>query len=210
MQTRRSVIKRGAGYKFRCRDWHWLLDADGTVPDPISTHWPGDILDLLVAEILEDEVELIPNLIPNDPAYADTPGLGQPFQPRRYIHPVSEDVLALGNYVAQVDPHAELDPSLWRGALIPLRHAVLHLYGAPDGIHDARKLRQEAVAGVLYDPAPVVLDLRIDQFPEVGLESFVGPFLIRPHQARVPRHIGGEDRSEAADRGMACPAVRCL
>jgi hypothetical protein len=28
----------------------------------------------------------------------------------------------------------------------------------------------------------------------------VGPLLIRPHQARVPRHVGGEDRGEAADR----------
>jgi hypothetical protein len=25
------------------------------------------------------------------------------------------------------------------------------------------------------------------------------PLLIRPHQARVPGHIGGEDRGEAAD-----------
>jgi hypothetical protein len=26
-------------------------------------------------------------------------------------------------------------------------------------------------------------------------------FLIRPHQARVARHVGGEDRGEAADGG---------
>jgi hypothetical protein len=27
----------------------------------------------------------------------------------------------------------------------------------------------------------------------------VGPLLIRPHQARIARHVGGEDRCEAAD-----------
>jgi hypothetical protein len=31
------------------------------------------------------------------------------------------------------------------------------------------------------------------------LEPFVRPLLIRPHQARVSRDIGGEDRGEAAD-----------
>jgi hypothetical protein len=42
-----------------------------------------------------------------------------------------------------------------------------------DGIDYARKLCQEAVAGVLYDPAPVLGDLRLDQFPKVGLEALV-------------------------------------
>src|ERR1700730_5184583 len=32
-------------------------------------------------------------------------------------------------------------------------------------------------------------------------EAFVRALLIRPHQARVSRHICGEDRGEAADRG---------
>jgi hypothetical protein len=78
---------------------------------------------------------------------------------------------------------------------------ALHLHCAAHGIHHARKLRQQAVAGVLHDAAPVLPDLRIDQFPEVRLQPFVRPLLIRPHQARVAGHIGGEDRGEAADRG---------
>ena len=41
----------------------------------------------------------------------------------------------------------------------------------------------------------------MDQFLEEGLEPFVRPLLIRPHQARVARYIGGEDRGETADRG---------
>jgi len=33
------------------------------------------------------------------------------------------------------------------------------------------------------------------------LELLVRALLIRPHQARIAGHVGGEDRGEAADRG---------
>jgi hypothetical protein len=50
----------------------------------------------------------------------------------------------------------------------------LHLDGAPDGVDHALELRQKAVAGVLYDPAPVFHDFRLDYIPEMGLEPLVG------------------------------------
>jgi hypothetical protein len=39
----------------------------------------------------------------------------------------------------------------------------------------------------------VLPDLRIDQLPEMRFEALVRPFLVRAHQARMARHIGGED-----------------
>jgi hypothetical protein len=45
----------------------------------------------------------------------------------------------------------------------------------------------------------VLLDLRVNELPEMRSEPFVRPFLVRTHQARVAGHIGGEDRSETAD-----------
>ena len=33
------------------------------------------------------------------------------------------------------------------------------------------------------------------------LEAFERAFLVRPHQPRIPRHIGGEDRGETAAGG---------
>jgi hypothetical protein len=48
---------------------------------------------------------------------------------------------------------------------------------------------------------PMLLDLRLNELREVRLEPLVRALLIRAHQARVPRHVGGEDRGEAADRG---------
>jgi hypothetical protein len=112
-----------------------------------------------------------------------------------------EDVVLLGNYVAEIDADPELDRLFeWR-ARVAFSHASLHLDGAAYGIDHARELAKEAVTSILYDPAPVLLDLRLNQLPEVRFEPFVCPFLIRPHQARVPRHVGSEDRGEAADRG---------
>jgi hypothetical protein len=112
-----------------------------------------------------------------------------------------EDVVLLGNYVAEIDADPELDPLLWRGGGVPIGHRPLNLHRAPHGIHHALELGKEPIAGVLYDPAPVLGDLRIDQVPEVRLEPLVGPLLICPHQARVPRHVGGEDCGKAASGG---------
>jgi hypothetical protein len=36
---------------------------------------------------------------------------------------------------------------------------------------------------------------------------FMRPLLIRPHKARVPRDVGGEDRGGAADRGLIEPKI---
>ena len=89
------------------------------------------------------------------------------------------------------------------GGMAALRSAIaaLHLDRAAHRIDDAGELDQEAVAGVLDDAAAVLGDLRIDQLAQVRLEALVRALLIRPHQPRVARHIGGEDRGEAADRG---------
>src|SRR4051794_22112605 len=50
-------------------------------------------------------------------------------------------------------------------------------------IDHARELGEEAVAGVLYDPPPVLLDFGLNELPEMLLEPFMRPLLIHPHQA---------------------------
>jgi hypothetical protein len=165
-------------------------------------------LTLCSPPILKGKGHLVAHLVSHDPTDTDATWLGQGFQPRRDIHPVAEDVVLLGNYVAEIDADAILDPLLGRGARVALDHPALDLNGTPDGVHYAGKLGQEPVAGVLYDPASVLGDLRIDQFAEVGLEPFVRPLLIRAHQPRIPRHVGGQDRGEAADRGHFLPSAR--
>jgi hypothetical protein len=61
------------------------------------------------AQILEIVIEPVAHLVPNDPADADPARLGQRFQPRRDIHPVTEDIVLFGDHIAKVDPDPESD-----------------------------------------------------------------------------------------------------
>jgi len=45
---------------------------------------------------------------------------------------------------------------------------------------------------------------RIEKLAMERFEAFERAFLIRPHQPRIPRDIGGEDRGEAT--GLAHPS----
>src|SRR5271155_2687050 len=54
---------------------------------------------------------------------------------------------------------------------------------------------------VFYGTALVLPDLRIDQLRDMRPEALVRACLVRAHQARVARHIGGEDRGQTAGRG---------
>jgi len=53
-------------------------------------------------------------------------------------------------------------------------------------------------------------DFRIDEFAAQRFEAFERAFLVRPHQPRIPRDIGGEDRGETAGLAhvVASPAAR--
>jgi hypothetical protein len=108
--------------------------------------------------------------------------LSQRVQPRRHVHPITENVMLLNDHIAKVDTNPELDSRLWSDVLVAFSHSSLHLDSAADGIHYTRKLRQEAVSGVLYNPPPMLTDFRIDQFSKVALEPLVGALLVSPHQ----------------------------
>jgi hypothetical protein len=145
----------------------------------------------LLAHVLEGVVEPVAHLVSNEAIDADPTGLGQPFQPRRDIYSIPEDVVLLGDHVAEINADPELNPLMRRDLCILLGHPPLHLDRTPDGINRTLELGQKAVAGILDYPTPVLCDLGLDQLPEVRLEPFVRPLLIHPHQARITGHIGG-------------------
>ena len=94
-----------------------------------------------------------------------------------------------------------LDPSLLGHIRFTVDHPALDLHSGAHSIDHTRKFRQHSIAGILNDPAPMLLDLRIDQVPKVRPEPFVRPFLVIAHETRITDHISGEDRSETARRG---------
>jgi hypothetical protein len=129
----------------------------------------------------------------------DRAGLGEGLQSRRDIHTVAEDIVTLCDHVAKIDADAELYAFFRRSCRVALGHSPLHLNRAAHRVHHALELGEEAVSGVLDHPPAVLGDLGVNQLPEVCLQPLVRPLLIRPHQARVSRHVGGADRGEATD-----------
>ena len=79
----------------------------------------------------------------------------------------------------RVDADAKLDAPLVAHLQPAVDHPALYLRGATHRVDDARKFRQQAVPGGLYDSALVLPDLRIDQLPEMRLEPLVRVFLVR-------------------------------
>src|SRR4029077_13820907 len=53
----------------------------------------------------------------------------------------------------------------------------------------------------------VLGDLRIEELAAQRFEAFERALLVRPHQPRIRRHIGGEDRSETAGLAHSFPPI---
>ena len=130
------------------------------------------------------------------------PGCGQRLQPRRDI-----DAVAVRCRRSSAITSPRLTPMRNRmrrssaRSSIAVGHRALDLAGTAHRVDDAGEFRQHAVAGVLDDPAPVLRIFGSTSSREMRLEAFVRAFLIRAHQARIARHIGGEDRGETARGG---------
>jgi hypothetical protein len=157
----------------------------------IDPHRPRDILDALLAQIREDVGQLVADVVSHCPRDADPARLCERFEARRDIDAVAEDVVVLDDDVAEIDPDPEPDPAvLWHTGLA-IDHRPLELGGTAHSVNDAREFRQHPVAGRLDDAAGMLADLRVDELAAMRLEAFVRAFLVRTHQARVARHIGG-------------------
>jgi hypothetical protein len=114
------------------------------------------------------------------------------------VDAVAIDVVAIDDYVAEVDPDPENDALVLGVIAIAVDHCPLDFDGAAHGIDYALEFHQHAVAGGLDDAAAVLRDLRIDELAAMRFEAFERAFFVGSHQPRVARHIGGEDRGKTA------------
>jgi hypothetical protein len=100
----------------------------GIVPNPVHPHGPGDVLDLLIAQILKPKGQSVADVVIDCIRNEYPTRLRQRLQPRRDIHPVAENVLLLNDHVAQIDTDTEPDAPLLRYlglAVSPVsRHAL--------------------------------------------------------------------------------------
>src|ERR1700682_4258660 len=156
--------------------------AGGSRSDAIDPDRPGNILDLLLALVVEGEVELVAHLIEDHPADADAAWLGKRFQPGGDIDAVAIDVVVVADDVADIDADAKLNALVGPNVGIALGHAALHLDRAAHRIDDAGEFHQYAVAGGFDNAAAVLLDLEVDEVAPDCLQRRQSALLIGAHQ----------------------------
>ena len=83
------------------RGFRRRIFSDRNAVDP---HWASDVLDLLLAQILEDKGQSVAHVIINRIRDEYPAGIGQGFDPRRDIDVVAINVVALDDDIAKVDP----------------------------------------------------------------------------------------------------------
>ena len=178
---------------------HERRDRGRLEPHPEDMDRAGDVLDVLLAEILEgDVVEPVADLIAHGARDADAARLGKHLEARRDIDAVAENIVVLDDHVAEIDADAELNPPRRRNVGIAPRHPALDLGRAQHRISDALELDQHAIAGCLDDAAAVLGDGGIDELKPMGLETRERPRLVDLHQPAVADHVGGEDCCESS------------
>jgi hypothetical protein len=109
---------------------------------------------------------------------------------------------------AMIDPDVEYDALILGDTGISVDHRPLDLDRAADCIDDARKFHQHPVAGGFDDAAAMLADLRIDELAAMRPKALERALLVRSHQPRIARDIGGEDRRKPAHFGRGCRLAR--
>jgi hypothetical protein len=171
------------------------------VSDPVCLDRPGDVFDLLLAEIGEGQRQLGAYVIRDRTRHANSARLRKTLQPSRDINGIAEEIFALHHYIADVDadPKSHLLGIRSIGILLP--DGLLNLHGALHGIDGAREIGKNAVASRVEDPTAMRGDQAIDDGP-VGRERVERANLILPHEAAVALDIGGKDRGELSFDGV--------
>src|SRR5262249_52312549 len=77
-------------------------------------------------------------------------------------------------------------------------HLALNVDGTAQRIDNTAEFDEQPVAGGFDEPAPVLGDCGIEELAAQPSETSEGAALVGADQPRIARHIGREDRREAA------------
>ena len=177
----------------RCHGSGAVRPADAEDP-----HRPGDVLDRPFAQIFQHDLQLVAHRIAHGARDEDRARFGDALQPRRNVDPVSVDVVAFDDDVAQVDADAELDAAVFGRGAVAVGHAGLDRDGAAHGLDRAGEIHQQAVAGALDDASLVHGDARLDELAKMLLEPAKRAFLVVAHEPAITGDVSRQDRCELA------------
>ena len=152
-----------------------------------------NVLDHLLAHVLETKGKLVAHLIMHDSRNHDAAGVRERLQTRRHVDTVAENIVVVADDIANIDSNAELYAAFGYHLGIALDHAALNFDGATHGVYDADKFNQHPVASGLDDMAAVFGDLGIDQFPAVCFQLLKSSLFVNTHQPTVASNVGRQN-----------------
>jgi len=161
-------------------------------PYTVNLHWRDDILELLLACILEVHIDLVLCIFPKGSRHADASRFSRrtaTFTPTPKMSPrssmTSATLMPMRNFIRLSSGSSAL----------PFCRAPLHINSTAHRIHHA-ELSQQSISGVFDDPSAVLGDLGIYERAQVILEPGVRPLSILAGQAAVASH-GGQSTLDA-------------
>src|SRR6516164_3330338 len=110
---------------------------------------PGNILQRLLARILDIERNPVARVVQDCLRDTDAAGICERLKSRRDVHTVPKDVMRFDDHVAHIDAHTESDAPILYIVACKLLDAGLELQRGSNRLDCTRKLRQEPVASVL-------------------------------------------------------------
>ncbi len=163
-----------------------------------DVHRFGDVLEPLRPDRRQLDIDFAAHLLVDGARDAYATGRRQRFQPRRDIDAVAEDVFAVDDDVADIDAHAQAQPTIFRVSCAALAHVGLNGERRSHRGNSRRKLDQESVAHGL-DQAPAGgRDPWVDDFGAQRPQARDDAFFISSHLAAEADNICDEDGGQAS------------
>jgi hypothetical protein len=122
----------------------------------------GDVLDLLIAEVVKCDRQLVADLIPDGSRDTDRAGVSHRLNTSCDVDPVAEQIGTVDDHITDMDANAELHARVRAPPSILSGDRRLHRDCALHGIDRAGEVGNDAVAGGVEDAAPVRRDQLID------------------------------------------------
>jgi hypothetical protein len=179
---------------------HHILDPGGE-GHPIGSDRPCDVLEALLAEIVQLQLQMVAHVVDHGAGEADPTGSRNGLEAGSDVDAVAQQIVAVCHHVAEIDadPPAHVATGVSAAVSRPrmpflLRSLVerpLDVDRGPDRLDRALELGDHAVASGCEDTSAMLLDQEVD---DGSLLRKLGErrLLSAAHQARVACHVGSQ------------------
>ena len=141
------------------------------------------------------EIQLLPDLLVDGLRDANRAGLGERLKPSGDVDAIAKYVVAIDDNIAKIDTDSQLETAFGRDRFVNGKRCPLHLEGAVQRVHHARKVRQHAVACGADDPSTLRRYQRVYGAAEPS-KCLMGACFVLTHEAAESHHIGMQDRGK--------------